>query len=84
MAEYQILYWRDMPAQIRAYKDGRARSHKLPERFQMAIDQVAMEEDLVNTDAYLEQWVWSEKMSRDGSPQEVAEAVIEELSQPGR
>ncbi len=79
MAEYQILYWRDIPAQIRVYENGRPRSHKLPERFQLAIDSVAMEEGLVNTDAYLEQWEWSERMSREGSADEVAEQVIREL-----
>lgn len=79
MADYQILYWRDMPAQIRVFKDGRPRSYKLPERFQIAIDQVAMEENLVNTDAYLDQWEWSGKMTREGTPEEVAHAVIREL-----
>ena len=79
MAEYQILYWRDMPAQIRVYENGRPRSHQLPERFQLAIDSVAMEEGLVNTDAYLEQWEWSERMSREGGADEVAEQVIREL-----
>ena len=79
MAEYQILYWRDMPAQIRVYENGRPRSHQLPERFQLAIDSVAMEEGLVNTDAYLELWEWSEKMSLEGSADEVAEQVIREL-----
>ena len=39
-----------------------------------------MEEGLVNTDAYLEQWAWSEKKSREGNAQEVAEAVIDELT----
>jgi hypothetical protein len=79
MAEYQILYWRNIPAQIRVYENGRPRSHKLPERFQLATDSVAMEEGLVNTDAYLEHWQWSEKMSREGSADEVAEQVIREL-----
>ena len=81
MAEYQILSWRDMPAQIRVYKNGRPKSYKLPERFQLAIDQVAMDDGIVNTDAYLEQWSWSEKMTREGNPEDVAQALVEELSQ---
>lgn len=79
MAEYQILYWRDIPAQIRVYKNGRPKSHKLPERFQEEIDRVAMAEGLVNTDAYLEQWTWTEKRNKDGESDEVAEQVIQEL-----
>lgn len=79
MAEYQILYWRDMPAQIRVFDNGRPRSHKLPDRFQVAIDTAAMDAGLAGTDAYLEQWAWSEKLSRDGTPDDVAAEVIREL-----
>jgi hypothetical protein len=83
LTEYQILYWKDIPAQIRVYQDGRPRSHKLPERFQEEIDRVAMVEGLAGTDAYLEQWAWSEKMSRSGDPADVAEQVIQELIDGG-
>jgi hypothetical protein len=79
LTEFQILYWRDLPAQIRVYQNGRPRSHKLPERFQEEIDRVAMVEGLANTDAYLGQWAWSEKMTRNGDPAEVAEEVVREL-----
>ena len=79
LTEYQILYWRDLPAQVRVYQNGRPRSHKLPDRFQEEIDRVAMVEGLANTDAYLEQWAWSEKMTRSGNPTEVAEEVVREL-----
>ena len=81
MAEYQILYWRDLPAQIRVYENGRPRSHKLPDRFQQEIDRVAMAEGLVNTDAYLELWAWSDRMTREGSADEVAKQVIQELGE---
>ncbi len=81
MAEYQILYWRDLPAQIRVYENGRPRSHKLPDRFQQEIDRVAMAEGLVNTDAYLELWAWSDRMNREGSADEVAKQVIQELGE---
>ena len=80
LTEYQVLYWRDMPAQIRVYKDGSPKSYLLAERYQEAIDRVAMQEGLVNTDAYLEQWTWSDRMKREGAAEEVVEAVIEELT----
>jgi len=80
MAEYQILYWRDMPAQIRVFVNGRPKSFQLPERFQQAIDRVAMEEGIVNSDAYLDQWVWSDKQAREGDPEAVAKLLIEELT----
>lgn len=79
MATYQILCWRDLPAQIRV-KDGKQRtSVQLDNKFQEKIDRVAMELGLFGTDEYLEQFKWGEKIEREGSAQEVAEAVKQEL-----
>ena len=64
MIQYQVLYWRDIPAQIKLFAGRRPRSHTLPARFQLAIDRIAMQEGLVGTDAYLDQWHWSEKQER--------------------
>ena len=71
MAEYQILYWRDIPAQFRVYDGKRARSYKLPDSYQDKIDQVAMREGLADSEAYLDGWVWSERAELDGAPEEV-------------
>lgn len=82
MAHYQVLYWRDIPAQVRVYEPGRRTlSRALPERFQHAIDAIAMRDGLAGTDAYLEQWKWSEKRDREGSAEEVLEAVMAELAE---
>lgn len=64
--QYKILYWRDIPAQIKFYGQGRPVAHALPSRFQVLIDRVAMEEGLTGTDAYLEQWHWGPKQDHDG------------------
>ena len=54
--EYQIVYWRDIPAQIKV-RSGRERvGRELPDRFQKAIDWAAMASNATNTDAYLEEW----------------------------
>ncbi len=54
--EYQIVYWRDIPAQIKV-RSGRERvGRELPERFQKAIDWAAMASNATSTDAYLEEW----------------------------
>ena len=34
MIEYQILYWRDIPVQIKLYAGKRPKSYQLPEHFQ--------------------------------------------------
>ncbi len=79
MAEYSILYWQDVPSLVEA-KDAQA-SHKvqLSQRFQDLIDIVAMRRGLAGTDAYLEQWSRGERVARDGSAEQVARAVTEEI-----
>ena len=80
MAEYQILYWREIPAQLKAFDGRRPVSRQLPERFQTEIDRVAMEEGLFGSDEYLDQWHWSEKLERGGSAEEVLDALEQEIS----
>ena len=80
MARYQILYWKDIPAQVRVFPDaGRPLARQLPDRFQQEIDARAMSEGLVGTDAYLEHWHWSEKQERDLPAPELLDALVEEL-----
>lgn len=79
MAEYQVLYWKDIPAQVRVF-DGRRRvARQMPPEFQEAIDRRAMAEGLAGTEAYLAHWQWSERRERPGDPQTVLLAVAEEL-----
>jgi hypothetical protein len=79
MATYQILYWHDIPVQVRAGGRRDRVSRELPPRFQVAIDNAAMAAGLTGTDAYLEGFVWGEAQEREGSPEGVVEAVTAEL-----
>ena len=82
MAIYQITYWRDIPSMVTAQEGRRNRARvELPPRFQTAIDEAAMRIGLSGTDAYMEQWHKSEWRERDGSPEEVAEAVAAQLEE---
>lgn len=81
MATYQIIYWHDIPAQVRAYDDDGRASARLPDRFQEAIDQAAMAAGLVGDDAYLEGFHQSDKQERAGAAQEVADAVAAEIAE---
>ena len=79
MATYQIVYWRDIPAQVKT-KAGRERAAKqLTDRFQIAIDDAAMRAGVVGTDEYLAEWRSSEAQEREGGPLAVAESVAAEL-----
>ncbi len=79
MAEYQVLYWKDIPAQVRVFDGKRRVARQMPPEFQEAIDRRAMAEGLAGTDAYLAHWHWSERRDRPGDPQAVLLAVSEEL-----
>jgi hypothetical protein len=76
----QVLYWQEIPSLLRATAaDGAQVSRQLPDWFQQEIDRVAMEQGLVGSDAYLEQWHWGEAEERDGAPNEVLDALESEL-----
>ncbi len=83
MIQYQVLYWRDIPVQIKLFAGRRPSSHILPARFQLAIDRIAMREGLVGSDAYLEQWHWSEKQAHTGTPEDVLQTLLRETQEEG-
>jgi hypothetical protein len=79
MAFYQILYWQDIPSQVKAWDDFEEAKIELAPRFIARIDRAAQAQGLTDTDDYLSQWRWSETKERDGTPEEVADAVKKEL-----
>ena len=79
MATYKVLYWQEVPSQIKAEDDVDDVTLQMPERFQERIDRLAAERGLSGADDYLAQWRWSDDEERDGTAQEVAEAVRDEL-----
>lgn len=79
MAVYQILYWKEIPAQVRVYDGKRAISRQMPKWFQDEIDRTAMKEGLVGTDDYLDHWQWSVKKERSGKPEKILDKLLEEL-----
>jgi hypothetical protein len=79
MAQYQILYWHDIPLQVRAGGRRDRVSQELAPRFQEAIDKAAMAAELGDTDAYLNAFRWTDYQERDGTPEDVVSAVVAEL-----
>jgi hypothetical protein len=76
----QVLYWQDIPSVIRVTDDdGTQLSRQLPDWFQQEIDRVAMEQGLIGSDAYLEQWEWRDLEPRAGVPNAILDAVEGEL-----
>lgn len=84
MARVQILYWREIPSIVKATGPGGEATVRLPQRFQEAIDDLAMAAGASDQDAYLEGWRWGPAEERQGSPQDVAAAVAKELEMAHR
>jgi hypothetical protein len=79
MAQYQVLFWYDIPLQVRAGSRKDRFSKELSSRFQVAIDRAAVEAELTGTDEYLEGFHWGESQERPGTPEEVTETIVAEL-----
>jgi hypothetical protein len=79
MAIYKILYWQEVPSQIKAEDDAEDVTLPLASRFMERIDQLAGQRGLQGSDDYLAQWRWSEEEEREGTAREVAEALKSEL-----
>jgi hypothetical protein len=79
MARYRITYWKHIPQSLVVEGDGRTVKKQLSQRIQSAIDAYAMAEGATSTADYAAQYRRGEWIERDGSPEEVAEALVAEL-----
>jgi 5-methyltetrahydrofolate--homocysteine methyltransferase len=79
-SKFQILYWQDIPSEVKAWDDFDEIKINLPEKFIRRIDASAQKQGLISEDAYSAHLRWSEPVERAGSPQDVAQAISDELS----
>jgi hypothetical protein len=68
-----------VPSQIKVEDSSDDVTVNLPDRFQARIDALAAERGLSGSDDYLAQWQWSDEQEREGTAQEVADALRAEL-----
>jgi len=78
-SKYQILYWQDLPSEVKAWDDFDEVKISLPEKFAARIDASAQKQGLISQDAYSAHLRWSNETERAGSPREVAEVIKREL-----
>jgi hypothetical protein len=75
----QIIFWRDIPAQVKA-RSGRTRLAKpLSDRFQQAIDEAAMRAGMSGTDEYLQEWRTVDAPDQDGEPEVIIGRLVARL-----
>ena len=79
VAFYKILYWQDIPSQVRTWDDFDEVKIDLGSKFVALIDQSAQTQGLTGTDDYLAQWKWGDELEREGAAQDVANALKSEL-----
>ncbi len=80
MTYYQVMYWKHIPSQVKAWDGDTEVKRMLPDYFQAAIDAYAMKEGSTGMDAYLDGWAWGPVAERDGEPRQVTEELVEELT----
>jgi hypothetical protein len=80
MANYQVMFWKHIPSQIKAWDETSEAKRMLPDYFQAAIDAYAMKDGSTDLDAYLDGWRWGPVEERSGAPQEIIELLVEELT----
>ena len=83
MATYKVLYWREIPTQIKAEDELDDVIVMLDDKFMRQVDILAAKLGLGSEDDYLAQWRWSEEEEREGSAREVADALKAELEAKG-
>ena len=79
MARYRIMYWKHIPQSFTVEGEGRTVKKQLSEKIQNKIDAYAMAEGLTSTSDYSAQYKRGEWVEREGSPEDVAEALLAEL-----
>jgi metal-dependent amidase/aminoacylase/carboxypeptidase family protein len=79
MTRYRIIYWKHIPQSITVEGDGRTIKKELSQKIQNAIDAYAMAAGLTSTGDYAKEYKRGDWIERDGSPEEVAEALLSEL-----
>jgi methanogenic corrinoid protein MtbC1 len=79
ISKFQILYWQDIPSEIKAWDDFDEVKVSLSQRFAERIDASAQKQGCIQADSYMAHLRWSDEAERRGSPEEEAQAVKNEL-----
>ncbi|MEM1431348.1 MAG: virulence factor [Pseudomonadota bacterium] len=79
MPDVTIVFWRDIPAQVKVGRGRRAAKAPLPERFEQAIDRCAMRARTTDSDAYTAEFRMADPYPVEGEPDAVASTEARRL-----
>ena len=79
MAKYRIMYWKHIPQSFTVEGDGHTVKKQLSQKIQDKIDAYAMAVGATSTTDYAKEYKRGPWVEREGTPEEVAEALLAEL-----
>ena len=79
-SQISILYWKEIPVQVKAENDENAVSVPLDHRFQEAADAIAMMDGSYGSDAYLDAWQWGQPTHSELDPQSAADELAQSIN----
>ena len=77
--KYQIIYWRDIPAQLKLKVERKRSSRPLSPRFMAAVDAAAMQAGKTDSEGYMDEWRMGDWEAFTDDPETVADITIAEL-----
>ena len=79
MTRVRVMYWKEIPVQVQAEDEDNRVTRQLDDRFQKAVDAVAMIDGSQGTDDYLEAWQFGPYFDHDGPAADSAESFARKL-----
>jgi len=79
MTKYRIMYWKHIPQSFTVEGDGRTIKKQLSQKIQDKIDAYAMAVGATSTADYSKEYKRGDWIEQNGSPEEVAEALLSQL-----
>ncbi len=79
-SKISILYWKEIPVQIKAENDQSSISVPLDHRFQEAADAIAMMDGSYGNDEYLDAWQWGQPTESDLDPNDAATQLAHQIN----
>ena len=78
-AKYQIIYWRDIPTQVKMKVEGKRSSRPLPRRFMAAVSAAALQAGKTDNEEYIAEWRTGGWQEIAGEPEAFADALVAKL-----
>ena len=61
MINIRVMYWKEIPVQVEFNQEKIRKTAQLDEKFQIAVDSIAMKDGSYGSDDYLDSWEWINK-----------------------